>query len=519
MKVSTVEEMRKLDKGAVETYGIPDLLLMENAGLAVCRVISDRFTVPGGHFIVVCGGGNNGGDGFVVARKLHSQGAAVAVFLYGNPDKLSGSAKTNYDILHKLPVGIDYSKNSRRLAGDIERCEAVIDAVFGTGISRDVEGDYAEAVDTINAGRRPVVSVDIPSGINGDTGAVMGTAVKADMTVTFGLPKLGNILYPGASYCGELFVSHISFPREHYTGNSPDYEINPVPVLPPRRPEGHKGSFGEVLVVAGAASYYGAPALCAGSFLRAGGGYSRLAAVERVIRSIAGANPEIVYMPQPATPAGSIDPSCADELVNTAGAADFVVVGPGIGREEGTEELVLELVRRIEKPLLLDGDGLYAVGSRADIVSGRKAPTFLTPHPGEMGGLLGRAVSEVLTDPAGAVREAAERFGAVVALKGARTMIGSGKRGIAINLTGNSGMGTAGSGDVLSGIVPAMYCHGLDPENALRAGVFVHGLAGDLAAECLGEDGLTAFDIMRHVPEAMKKVRSGFCGSEMIRTV
>jgi NAD(P)H-hydrate epimerase len=484
MKVSTVEGMRELDKGAVETYGVPDLLLMENAGLAVYQLISERFTVPGRHFVVVCGGGNNGGDGFVVARKLHSQGAAVSIFLYGDPEKLFGSARTNYDILHKLPVGIDYSKNSRRLAGDIERCEAVIDAVFGTGISRDVEGDYAEAVETINRGGRPVVSVDIPSGVNGDTGAVMGTAVRADITVTFGLPKLGNILYPGAAHCGELLVSHISFPREHYTRDTLQYEINPAPDLPPRKPEGHKGSFGEALFVAGAASYYGAPVLCAGSFLRAGGGYSRLAAVEGVIRSVAGANPEIVYMPQPATPAGSIDPSCAHGLVETAGNADFVVVGPGLGREEGTEELVLELVRRVEKPLLLDGDGLFAVRNHPDTVTGRKAPTLLTPHPGEMGQLLDRPVPELLEDPAGSVRDASEKFGALIALKGARTVIGGGSRSIGINLTGNSGMGTAGSGDVLAGIVPAMYCLGLDPETALRAGVFVHGLAGDLTARC-----------------------------------
>ena len=519
MKVSTVAGMRNLDKGAVENYGIPDLLLMENAGLAVYQIISERFTVTGRHFVVVCGGGNNGGDGFVVARKLHSRGAAVSVFFYGNPEKLAGSARTNYDILHKLPVGIDFSKNARRLASDIARCEAVIDAVFGTGISRDVEGDYAEAIDTINAGGRPVVSVDIPSGINGDTGAVMGTAVRADITVTFGLPKLGNILYPGASRCGELLVSHISFPREHYSRDSLEYEINPVPVLPRRKPDGHKGSFGEVLVVGGAASYYGAPALCAGSFLRAGGGYSRLAAVEGVVRSIAGENPEIVYMPQPATPAGSLDPGAADALCGIAENVDFVVLGPGLGREAGTEELVLELLRRIDKPLLLDGDGLYAVRNHPDTVAGRKAPTLLTPHPGEMGQLLHRSVADILNDPAGAVRTACERFGAAAALKGARTMIGGGSKCIAINITGNSGMGTAGSGDVLAGTVPAMYCLGLDPEAALRAGVFVHGLAGDLAAEDLSEDGMTAADIMRHLPQAMKQVRSGSCGAGSIHTV
>jgi ADP-dependent NAD(P)H-hydrate dehydratase / NAD(P)H-hydrate epimerase len=513
MKISTVEQMRELDRTAIEKYGIPDLMLMENAGLAVYEVIRREVGLAGRRFTVVCGGGNNGGDGFVAARKLFSEGAAVEVVFFGSPEKLKSSAKTNYDICRAVGVPVDTSRDFERCKKLFRDADAVVDGLFGTGLVRNIEGGYADLVRLINGSGKPVFSIDIPSGVGGDTGKVMGTAVQADFTVTFGLPKLGNILYPGASYCGELYVSHISFPPEHYFQDRIAQAVNtPVP-LPERDPEGHKGSFGRTLFVAGASSYYGAPLLCARAFLKAGGGYSRLAAPASIIPTLAGHTPEIVFHPVKETGKGSIalenEKTILDIIRGSAGAkgADFLVIGPGLGTEEESAALVRKLLQSADLPLLIDGDGLRAVSGSRQALTKRKAPTVLTPHPGEMAGLLEITAKEVLGDPLAAVRRAAEEYQAITVLKGARSCIAEPGGKVWINVTGNAGMGTAGSGDVLSGTIPAMYGLGLPVPEAVRAGVLIHGSAGDIAADVHGEDGMTAETICDTLPAAVSKYR------------
>jgi len=507
MKISTTEQMRDLDRRAIEEYGISDQLLMENAGLAAYWMIFSRIGVKGRRFVIFCGPGNNGGDGLVVARKIYSQGGSVRVFLTSSPEKYGGAAGRNYQIASRLPFEIAELDDIREAEKALCGCDVIVDAIFGTGITREVEGVYRDLIEIIN--RTPVltVSIDIPSGINGSSAAVMGAAVRADYTVTFGLPKIGNVLYPGYDYCGELYVTHISFPPELY--NEPDIRLEaaePVP-LPPRNPAGHKGSFGQVLFVAGARSYYGAPHYSALSFLKAGGGYSRLATPESAAPEIASEGKEIVFIPLPETESGSLALKSADAILDIAEDMDMVVAGPGLSLDEQTRELVRVLAEKIECPLMIDGDGITAVAEDLNIVKKRKGGTILTPHPGEMSRICGSGVGEIMSNRVEILREKSSVLNSVIVLKGAHTLTGCPDGSVYINMSGNSGMASAGSGDVLTGCISAMFGLGLSLENAAVNGVFIHGLSGDLAAGRIGLDGITAGDIMEFLPPALKNYR------------
>jgi hydroxyethylthiazole kinase-like uncharacterized protein yjeF len=298
MKLSGVAEMRALDRTAIEEFGIVEELLMENAGHAVYAVILTEFGIEGKRFLIFCGLGNNGGDGLVVARKLHSNGGTVKVFILGDPARFKAAAKINFDIVARLPVEVRQIESVEQIAADVANCDAIVDAILGTGITRNVEGLYRDVIESINGSGETVFSVDIPSGIYGDTGKMMGTAVRADHAVTFGLPKIGNMLFPGYHRGGRLYVSYISFPRSITGADSLKVEINDPMLLPSRAKDAHKGDFGQVLFIAGAAGYYGAPYFAASSFLKAGGGYSRLAAPRSITPFIANKGSEIVFVPQ-----------------------------------------------------------------------------------------------------------------------------------------------------------------------------------------------------------------------------
>ncbi len=507
MNVSSVNEMREMDRTAIETFGIPDELLMENAALAACQVICGKFGSQGRRFVIFCGGGNNGGDGLAVARKLHSLGGEVQVRLLSDPAKYKGAARTNYDIVSRLPVDMVRINDPAAITQEIVHADLIIDAIFGTGLTRDVEGRYRKVMEQINRSGKPVMSLDIPSGVQGDTGQIMGIAVQADCTVTFGLPKTGNLLYPGFALGGELYVTHISFPRSLYESDSIRVAVNHPPELPPRNPNGHKGTFGNVLFIAGAATYYGAPGFAALSFMKAGGGYARLAAPRSMIPFLANRGPEIVFVPQAETAAGSIARSNRDDLLELASGMDMVIMGPGMSLEEETQALVRDLAGDITVPLLLDGDGITAVCQNLEIIQKREAPTILTPHPGEMARITGKGIGEIEADRVRILQETLSGLNAVLVLKGAHTLIGSPDGRIYINLSGNAGMGTAGAGDVLVGAIAAMHGMGLSPADAARKGVFIHGMAGDLAALERGEDGITAEDIQNFLPPAMKADR------------
>lgn len=509
MKVSTVQEMRDLDRTATEQYGIPEELLMENAGHAAYFTLMTRFGLRGRTYAIFCGGGNNGGDGFVVARKILSSGGRAKVFILGDRGKYQGAARMNLEILDRMAAEVVPLASGEDAEHDLAHCDGVIDAVFGTGLDREVGGRYADVLHRINRSGKPVLSLDIPSGVHGDTGEVMGVAVRADATVTFGLPKLGNLLYPGADLCGQLFVTRISFPPAMIAEKGLKIEISEPEPLPARDPKGHKGTFGDVLFVAGASTYFGAPLFSALSFLRAGGGYARLAAPASMIPHIASQGSEIVFMPQEETAEGSIAGKNRDALLERGAQADMVILGPGLSLVEETQTLARDLASGLDCPLLLDGDGITALCGDLNRLRNRKAETVLTPHPGEMSRITGLSVSEIARDPVGVLQMTAADLDAVIVLKGAHSLVGQPDGRVAVNMSGNSGMATAGSGDVLTGAIAAMKGLGLDIPSAVEKGVFLHGLAGDLAADELGPDGITAQDILDALPLALKAEREG----------
>ena len=509
MKVSRVSEMRALDRTAIEEFGIVAELLMENAGQAVYFVLLKEFGIKGKNFVIFCGLGNNGGDGLVVARKIHSSGGAVKVFVLGDPDKFKGAAKINFDIVSRLPMEVRQIASTEAARTEVADCDGIVDAILGTGLTRDVTGLYRDVIELINESGKRVFSVDIPSGVQGDTGRVMGAAVKADYTITFGLPKIGNVLFPGYGLGGKLYVSHISFPPSMYNADTLKVEINPRVGLPPRDKDGHKGDFGEALFVAGAASYFGAPYFAALSFLKAGGGYSRLAAPRSIVPFIASKGSEIVFVPQVETRSGSIALENKRALLELAERMDMVILGPGLSLEEETQQLARELAREIDKPLLVDGDGITALCQDTQIVKERKAETILTPHLGEMSRITGMSVREIDANKVDVVQRTARQLNTTIVLKGAHSLIGYPNERVFINMSGNPGMATAGSGDVLTGTIAAMFGLGLSVEEAVSKGVFMHGLAGDLAAEDKGQDGITAQDILDYLPLAVKTDREG----------
>ncbi len=507
MKLTSVEEMRLMDRYAIEKLGIAEEILMENAGLAAINVLQNKIGIKGRKFVIFCGTGNNGGDGLVVARLIHSGGGKVKVFLLGDKNKFHGAAQTNMPIIDKLPIEVLKLENSTAAKKDTAHSDMIIDAIFGTGLDRAVAGLAADVIALVNKSKKKVLSLDIPSGVNGNTGQILGVAVKADYTATFGLPKIGNMLYPGYELCGELFVSHISFPPSLTERNDLPIATNDYVPLPKRPPQAYKGSVGDVLFIAGAVGYYGAPYFAAISFMKAGGGYARLAAPKSMIGKLAVKGREIVYLPQEETTAGSIAVKCKNKLLEASAKVDMVVIGPGLSLEKETMRLVKELAAAIKVPLLIDGDGLTAIAENPEILLTRKAATILTPHLGEMARLTGKFAEEINSNKISVLREATEKLKATIVLKGAHSLIGTQNGSVYINLSGNAGMATAGSGDVLTGCIAAMYGLRLKPEEATRKGVFLHGYAGDLAAAKKGADGIIARDIMEFLPQALKNDR------------
>jgi len=511
MKVATVAEMRELDRRATAEFGIPAEILMENAGAAAYNMIRRKFGAAHKKFTVVCGGGNNGGDGFVVARYLQANEAQVTVILLNQRDKYTAAAKQNLDIITKLSVDIREVSSADDIQNSLTAADAVIDAIFGTGLDRNIDGIYYNAIQQINESKKTVFALDIASGINGDSGREMGISVKADYTITFGLPKTGNLLYPGYARGGKLFANHISFPPSLYNSDNVKVEI-PVPAaLPERKPDTNKMDYGPVLVIAGAANYFWAPHASAYSFLKAGGGYVFLACPKSLTAAVAKRGREVVCQPQPETDTGSIALAGKDKLLELAGRMRAVILGPGMSLNEETQQLTRELAGAIEKPLIIDGDGITAVAQNPAIIERRRAPTILTPHLGEMVRLTGIAKEEIDVKRILVLQETARKLNAIIILKGPHSLTAYPDGRVYLNMSGTTdgkaGMATAGSGDVLNGTIAAMYCLGLSIGEAAYTGVYIHGLAGDIAAQKKGADGMVASDVLNNLPYAVRYYR------------
>ncbi len=510
MRVSTVSEIRRLDGRATKDFGVPDHILMENAGEAVYYEILQSLGVNGLRFTVIGGPGNNGGDSFVVARKLHSSGAHVRVLILADVDRFSGPARMNYEMILLSGVRILVDPPSEQIAESLAWCDVVVDGLLGTGLTREVDGRFRQVIELVNSAGKQVVAVDIPSGVDGDTGQVRGVAIQADTTVTFGLPKRGNLMSPGAALGGQLVVTHISFPPKLVDDDDILVAINEPSRLPARRIDHRDNTCGEVLFIVGSRDSFGAPGFAVLAMLRTGICYARLAVPESITSVLADLDSEIVFAPQEETDSGSLSPAALDGLLGVGQNADFVVLGPGLSPVEETQELVRQLATRLEKPLLIDGDGTTAVVEAPEVLRRRSDPTVLMVHPYELSRLSGRSLSDLEDDPIPALQDAAQDLEIILVLKGDRTLIGFPDRRVDIDLRGDAGRSSAGSSNVLDGTIAAMHTLRLPFEEAVRTGVFLHGFAGDSAARDQGTGKVDTRRLLEQIPVAAKALRDHY---------
>ena len=508
MKIASVKQMQNLDKTAIETYSISQEILMENASISAYELIKKKLDVSSERFVIFCGPGNNGGDGLALARKLHSAGADIAVILLTDPDKYTGSSSLNYSILQKIGLPLYAVSEIKKINDFISQYTVIVDAIFGVGLNRNIEGEYGDIIAAINLSEKKVLSLDIPSGINGNTGKLMGQAVEADFTVSFGLPKLGNLLYPGFKYNGQLTVSNISFPPKLY--NDLKTQINTPLICPAREPDSHKNNYGSVLFIGGGRQYYGAPFFNSMGFLKSGGGYARLACPESIVPVLAARSSEIVFHPIQEDSRGNLGRTSRDAILELCENMRLVVLGCGMSTEDDSQELIKSLVQKIKAPIILDADGITAISKDLNILKERKALTVLTPHLGELSSLMDTGIEDIKKRQVELCKEFSKKFGVILMVKGAHSQIYSPDGRCYINLTGNSSLATAGSGDVLCGVIAAQYVLGLDLIDAVKNGVFIHGLCSEMISDEKGEDGVIAGDLLDFLPNTMKIFRTSF---------
>ncbi|MGZ5296776.1 MAG: NAD(P)H-hydrate dehydratase [Actinomycetota bacterium] len=505
--VLTPDQASALDR-ETQARGVPAELLMERAGRAVARSALD---VMGGSYgrraVVVCGKGNNGGDGLVAARHLARSGVRVAVVAVEALDDLREPAAHNAARLDEVTSLRVLPFAAAMLDRELGRADVAVDALFGTGFRGIPEDDWADAIAGMNASPVPVVAVDIPSGVNGATGAVEGDAVRADLTVTFGAPKVGVVVLPGAERAGVVRVADIGFPKDLVLVDAFLTEPADVAaVLPEREIDTHKRATGVLVVVAGSRDMTGAARLVARAAGRIGAGLVQVAVPEGILPIVQAGLVETTFLPLPETSAGTVAVSAFGALLDRLEAADALAIGPGLSANEETADLVRRLVRDCPVPFVLDADGLNAFEGRAAELADRKSDAVLTPHVGEFVRLSGVSARELAEDRLTHARALAGLTGAVTLLKGSRTLVTTPDGVVRINPTGGPVLATAGSGDVLTGIIGGLVARGLDPADAASAGAYVHGLAGILAGRSSGE-GTLASDIARSVPEAVQRVR------------
>ncbi len=508
IRVIFPREMAELDRAAAEE-GIPTLELMERAGRAVAEQARDMLggLCAGRRVVVAAAKGNNGGDGLVAARYLASWGARVEVFLLAGPDELSPDAAANYRRFREQGGQVRTGDTSL-LEGMLREADLAVDALFGFGFRGRAEGPFAEAIEALNRSGVPVLSVDLPSGVDASTGAVDGPAVRATRTVTLAWPKVGLYLYPGAEFVGELAVADIGIPLHllHSLVESEIYALEEGDVadmLPRRPPHVHKGMCGRVLVVAGSTGLTGAAALCARAAMRAGAGVVTLAVPSTLNHIMEVKLTEVMTLPLPDDGGGRLAEEAAETVLESLSSFDVLALGPGLGTAPGTVSAVRRLVSEAPLPLVLDADGLNGVAGRPSVLEERDGPAVITPHPGELGRLLGVSGAEVQSDRLGSARKAARRFGCHVVLKGANTVIVEPGGRAYFHPLALPELATAGSGDVLTGCLAAMVAQGLEILAAAQCAVMVHGKAAQLASSVVGGVGMIAGDVVSHLPLAL----------------
>jgi hydroxyethylthiazole kinase-like uncharacterized protein yjeF len=510
MKIATAQQIRNIDRRAIRKFGIPGPVLMENAASAIVIEMERFFDgIEGVRVGIVCGKGNNGGDGLALARRLRIRGVPVRVALLAPFASFRNEARLNLSILRKTDVEIVPNATSRSIAEIVEWSDVLVDAMLGVGLSTPLKGTYAFAAELMNLAGRPVVAVDIPTGINADTGEVMGTAVRADLTVTMALPKRGLVLHPGASFSGQVRVADIGIPTE--VVEQEKIRVNMLDramasgLVGERDRDAHKGDFGHLLVIAGSLGKAGAAVMAAKGALRSGAGLVSVATPIGLVPIIQQQVFEAMCIPAGESIDGTLGIGSEKELLNASGTMSACAVGPGLTTHYETVQVVKDLIQRITVPMVIDADGVNALAGNPGILLKAKAPVVLTPHPGEMARLLGVSAADIQRDRINVAQGFAEEYGVTLVLKGAGTVIATPQGDVFINSTGNPGMATGGAGDVLTGMIGSMLAQGYGPTRAACLAVYLHGLAGDLAAGEKGEAGMIAGDVIEKIPEAIKQ--------------
>ena len=503
----TAQTMRELDRAAIGDYGIPGAVLMENAGAGAVRAILEKWPSIR-RVAIVSGSGNNGGDGYVIARHLINRGVEAVTFLMADREKIRGDARINLDVLARMNAplaSVKSEKDLERLRAGLSAYDLIVDAVFGTGLAKELTGIHAKCVEVLNSANLPICAVDIPSGLCSDTGRPLGCATRADLTCTYGLRKIGQVIYPGAEYVGKLVLVDIGLPRdmvERLAGQNRLLSASYVRgLLPSRKPDAHKGDFGHLLVVAASPGKTGAAAMCAEAAVRSGAGLVTVAVPASLNAILEVKITEAMTLPIADGGSGYIASEAWRDMDGAVKRATALAIGPGIATELGTKEFFFELIAKTKTPMVIDADGLNILATKPTALKKSGARTVLTPHPGEMARLLGISNAEVQADRIGAARMLAEKTGATVLLKGARTIVAAPDGVIAVNPTGNAGMASGGTGDVLTGIIGALLAQGLKPFDAACAGAWIHGRAGDIAALDIGEISLKAGDLIDALPD------------------
>ena len=514
MRLCDAETMREMDRYAIEEIGIPGVVLMENAGRGTARLIAEHFEdVLDRGVTVLCGRGNNGGDGFVVARHLHNWGYPVRVYLLTQRDRVGGDAAINLQVADRMGIPILEVPDEaawEKVRDEAVECGLVVDAMLGTGLHSDVRGLYRRVIEAVNAGDPPVAAVDIPSGLDSSSGRPHGVAVHAEMTATYGLAKIGLVQDTAVDHVGELHVVDISIPRERIApGPAHDRLVEAADVaecLPSRPFSGHKGTFGHLCVLAGSVGKVGAAVLASHAALRSGVGLVTLAIPKSAVPYLSALGAEVMLDILDDEGTGHLTPASIPQLDRILENRTAIAMGPGLSTEPGVREVLVHLLEHADLPMVIDADGLNALAGGLETVKRSRAPVVLTPHPGEAGRLLGISAREVQADRVGWVRKLAADAGAVVVLKGARTLTATPAGRVSVNPTGNSGMASAGSGDVLTGLIGGLLAQRSPVEDAAVAGVFLHGLAGDIAAELTGTRALVAGDIVEAIGAAFQSL-------------
>ncbi|MBW1996972.1 MAG: NAD(P)H-hydrate dehydratase [Deltaproteobacteria bacterium] len=517
MRLVKATEMQEIDRLAIRELGIPGVVLMENAARGAARIFLDHFRPPrGSRVIVLCGPGNNGGDGYVMARYLKEAGLKPTVLVLAPEGKISGDALTNLNIIKELGLEIHHVPGQEQWSENqhfIKRSDYVIDGIFGTGLSSRVRGFYRDVIEKVNSVEAPVMSIDIPSGLDADSGQVLGSAIRAALTVTFGFPKLGQVIFPGVDHVGRLVRVDIGIPGPVADRIPARYRMTEpscfVEFLRIRRKDMHKGNRGHLLVLAGSTGKTGAATMTCLGALRAGAGLVTLGIPGSLNAILESKLTEAMTFPLPETPDGCLSLEAEDEVIRLMEGKSALAIGPGLSTNQETSELVSRIIKACRIPVVIDADGVNALSKDSQVLATCRGKAVLTPHPGEMGRLIGKSAAEIQADRVGTALDYARSSGCFLVLKGARTLIANPEGRLYVNPTGNPALSSGGSGDVLTGLIAGFLARGVPIMESAVAGVYIHGVAADLLAEDMGESGILAGELLDAVPFVMASLVQG----------